>query len=50
MSFELDWITWITGLITAANVIAVIVMMIHGIYVRRKERHGSKRANVRRRN
>lgn len=50
MSFELDWITWVTGLITAANAIAVIVMMIHGIYVRRKERGRSKSANVRRRN
>jgi len=36
MSFELDWITWVTLLVTAA--IAMIAMMIHGIYVRRKER------------
>ena len=49
MSLELDWITWVTGLVTAANVIAVIVMMIHGIYVRRRESNRSKRANVRRR-
>lgn len=49
MSFELDWITWVTGLVTAANVIAVIVMMIHGIYVRRKERYGSRRSKLRRR-
>lgn len=49
MNYELYWITWATGLITAANVIAVIFMMIHGINVRRKERNRSKRANARRR-
>jgi FtsZ-interacting cell division protein ZipA len=49
MSFELDWITWVTLLVTAANAIAVIAMMIHGIYVRRKERYGHRPTNLRRR-
>ena len=50
MSFELDWITWVTLLTSAAMIIAVVVMMIHGIYVRRKERGRSRSANVRRHN
>ena len=48
MNFEFDWITGVTVLVTAAN--AMIIMMIHGIYVRRKEMSRSKSANVRRRN
>ena len=48
MNFEFDWITGVTVLVTAAN--AMIIMMIHGIYVRRKEMSRSRSANVRRRN
>jgi len=48
MLFEIDWITWLTGLFTAANAIAVIMMVIHGIYVRRKEMNRGKRAKSRR--
>ena len=50
MNFEFDWITGVTLLVTAANAIAVIIMMTHGIYVRRKQMSRRKSANVRRRN
>jgi hypothetical protein len=50
MNFEFDWITAVTMLVTAANALAVIFMMIHGIYVRRKEMSRSRSASFRRRN
>lgn len=47
MGFELDWIAWITGLITAANIIVVFGMIVHGIYVRREARYGSRPTSLR---
>ena len=41
-------ITWVTAVVMGAQIIAIVVMLIRGTYLRRKERIQTRDARVRR--
>lgn len=49
MDIKLDLWTWITGLVVAAHIIAIIFMLIRATYLKRKERTQGRPVRVSRR-